>query len=110
MGRLFNAEKPEVGYSPIYCAMYPELAKLAREHGYALAVHGSMRRDMDLVCIPWTEDASEPQAVLDAIMATFAIELVHEDATPKPHGRFAYSLSVGFGECALDLSFMPRMR
>jgi hypothetical protein len=95
-------------YAPMYCALYPELATLARAHGYALAVHGTLGRDMDLICIPWTEQACEPITLVEAITTTFAVRQVGGPPTRKPHGREAWTLSVGFGECAIDLSFMPR--
>jgi len=100
--------KPPPSYAPVYAAaLYPDLAKLARDHGYALAVHGSLRRDFDLICIPWTPAPSTPRAVIDAITSTFAIKEIGGEPTAKEHGRTAYTLAVGFGECALDLSFMP---
>lgn len=93
-------------FAPIYCALYPELAEICREHGYALAVHGSMARDFDLVAIPWIEVPSDPQVVVDEIVKTFAIK---QTGNPEmhEHGRLVYTLSVSFGECFLDLSFMP---
>lgn len=97
-------------YGPVYAAaMYPELAEIARKLGYAMAVHGSLARDFDLICIPWTDQAAHPQAVVDAIMAKFVVKVVGGPPTQKPHGRQAWSLSIGFGECAIDLSFMPRL-
>lgn len=42
-------------YAPMYAALYPSLAEIARTHGWALAVHGTLGRDMDLICVPWTE-------------------------------------------------------
>jgi hypothetical protein len=94
-------------YAPVYCAMYPELAKIARKHGYAFAIHGTLGRDMDLTCIPWAETVSEPQAVLDEITSTFAVKLLPIPPTQKNHGRVAYTISIGWGECAIDISFMP---
>lgn len=95
-------------YAPVYAAaMYPELAGIAREHGYALAVHGSLARDFDLIAIPWVEEPQAPQALLDAISGQFAAKLVGGPPSVKAHGRVAYTLSIGFGECFLDLSFMP---
>jgi len=99
--------KPPPNYAPVYAAaLYPELATLARQHGYALAVHGSLRRDFDLVAIPWADSPSEPEIVLKSITGKFAIRLLG-DATEKPHGRKAWTVSIGHGECALDISFMP---
>jgi hypothetical protein len=103
------AKKPKPSYAPVYAAMYPELAEIARGHGYALAVHGSLARDFDLIAIPWVESPGSPQDVLHEIVSRFAIRLLGEDGTKMPHGRVAYTLSVGFGECAVDLQFMPRV-
>jgi hypothetical protein len=99
--------KPAPSYAPIYCAMYPELATIARDMGYALAIHGSLQRDFDLVCIPWAETAADPDAVIAAFCARFAIRVVGVPET-KLHGRVAWSISVAWGECAIDISFMPR--
>lgn len=38
--------------APVYACMYQELAEICRAHGYALAIHGSMARDFDLIAIP----------------------------------------------------------
>jgi hypothetical protein len=94
-------------YAPMYCALYPGLAKITRSHGYALAVHGTLGRDMDLICVPWAETVSEPQAVVDEITSTYAITAINLPPTKKNHGRTAWTISVGFGECAIDLSFLP---
>ena len=98
----------KANYAPVYCALYPELAEIARSHGWALAIHGSMARDFDLVCIPWTREATDPQIVIDEICSTFAIQEVAKSET-KEHGRKAHTLSICHGECFIDLSFMPRI-
>lgn len=95
-------------YAPIYCALYPQLTELARKHGYAMAVHGSMARDMDACCIPWVKAPSEPQAVVDEITKTFAVRQIN-GWTIHEHGREVTTLSIAFGECFIDLSFMPRI-
>lgn len=97
-------------FGAAYCALYPELAEIARSHGYALAIHGSMARDFDLICIPWVDLPSEPQAVVDNITSAFSIRAVGGLHYDKPHGRITQTLSIGFGECAIDLSFMPIVR
>ena len=96
-------------YAPVYCALYPELAVIARRHGYAMAIHGTLGRDMDLICIPWVDAPSDPQSVVDEITSTFAIKTIGGPPTKKPHGREAWTISVGHGRCAIDLSFMPRV-
>lgn len=99
--------KPSPSYAPVYAAaLYPDLAGIVRRHGYALAVHGSLARDFDLVCVPWADVVSSEQLVLDAITSEFDIRVIG-GAETKKHGRRAYCISIGHGECRLDLSFMP---
>jgi len=93
-------------YAPIYACVYAQLAEIARSHGYAMAAHGSLAADFDLVCIPWVEGSSDPQSVIDEITSSFCIEQVGKPEA-KEHGRVAYTISFSFGECRLDLSFMP---
>ena len=100
------SQKPAPTFAPIYCAMYPDIAKEVKKFGYALAVHGSVARDFDLVCIPWVESAGDPKKVIEALTTMFALKEIGEPEY-KLHNRLVYTLSNGFGECFLDLSFMP---
>lgn len=101
-----SRNKPDPSYAPVYCAMYPDLKKIVEKFGYALTVHGSLQRDFDLVCIPWRDgEVGTHREVLDAIESEFAVRSV-DDGEKKPHGRTAYALSIGYGECYMDLSFM----
>ncbi|MES4783616.1 hypothetical protein L0B07_23390 [Raoultella ornithinolytica] len=93
-------------FAPVYCALYPALAEIARKHGYAMAIHGTMARDFDLICIPWVDKPSAPQTVVDEITATYSTTDITNPGC-KPHGRLAYSVCFGFGEFFADLSFMP---
>ena len=95
--------------APIYAAaLYPELAEMTRKHGYALAVHGSLSRDMDLTCIPWAVVCSKHMEVIDDICSRFDIRLIG-CGHMREHGRIAYTISIGHGDCAIDLSFMPTL-
>lgn len=102
-------KKPEEikpNYSPVYAAaMYPALARLFIDNGYALAIHGSLARDFDLVAVKWTTNAISPTAIIKKMTQKFAIEQIGKPEK-KVHGRIAYTFGVGFGECALDLSFI----
>lgn len=99
-------EKPSPSYAPVYAAMYPELVGIVKKHGYALAPHGSLQRDFDLVCIPWVAHPSTADDVVKDICSAFALNTIGIP-TVGFHGRKIYTLSMGFGECFLDLSFMP---
>lgn len=94
-------------YAPVYAgALYPDLARIFLDSGYALAIHGSLQRDVDLVAIPWIEKPESIENILKEIVSKFAIKTIDEPEN-KQHGRIAYTLSIGFGDCAIDLSFMP---
>lgn len=95
--------------APGYAAMYPLLCEVARAHGYALAVHGTLQRDMDLVAIPWTEDAATPEVLVAAMRKRGQWFEFDADVYPpsnKPHGRRAWTIPL-MGEQFIDLSVMP---
>jgi len=98
------------------------LLQVAKDHGYALCVHGSLHRDMDLVACPWIKEASPALVLIKAMRralgaVTWSREAdrkkVYRDCSPqkKPHGRVAYSLHVterGMYGGYLDVSVMPQ--
>lgn len=96
----------EPNYAPVYACLYPGLAQVARDHGYALAVHGTLGRDFDLICVPWVANPKGAQATVDAMCEAFAI---YQSGAPevREHGRLVYTICLQFGECFLDLSFTP---
>lgn len=88
------------------------LRTCARNQGYALAVHGSLLRDIDLLAAPWTPEAKSPRQLKDEL-AKLLRSLnrgkgvsASRRATRKPHGRAAYTIY--FGGTYIDLSIMPR--
>jgi len=106
--------------APAYAALVPPIAKVAREFGYACAVHGSMSTDLDLILVAWTEEASSPGPVIAAIAALVggAKRKSHVEPYEKPHGRLSYQLWIeqadidaynGIGP-HLDISVIPPAR
>lgn len=101
--------------------MIPVVREAARAHGYAIGVHGSMRRDLDLIAAPWIEEASDPdtlaKAIRDAIVAEIGTAYWRVIEKPNAHGRIWANIilcgSVGVRTGAgvfpfIDLSIMPR--
>lgn len=103
-----TTEELKPNYSPVYAALYPAFAKIFQKHGYALSIHGSMARDFDVVAIPWAEKLSKPQVIIDEITSHFDVQKIGE-AKEKNWGRICYTISIGHGSCALDLSFFPNV-
>lgn len=98
--------------SPWYVMAYVGLERVAWRHGYALTLHGSMARDLDLVAIPWTKDADDPDKLIAAIVRFVIVQsdvkIFHPQSTIKPHGRLAYTVPLSRGRNYLDISVMPK--
>lgn len=80
--------------------------------GYALAVHGTRRRDLDLLAVPWSDDSETVGRLLKRIVEA---GFIHSKPEKKPHGRIAYVVhrSGEYREMGcdyIDLSIMPRQR
>jgi hypothetical protein len=109
---------------PHYERLIGPLRDRARELGYALAVHGTLKRDIDLIACPWTDAAVDARTLAEALRGV-AAELNDgkadlawredcrewwEDGKPgdKPHGRLCWMFHLGCGPY-IDLSVMPRL-
>lgn len=98
------------GASPVfYLAFLPGMVEVAKQHGYALAVHGSLARDFDLIAVPWTDAAGSCEDLIRALMDHTGARMRHrQDWELKPHQRRCFCLYLGGGPY-LDISVMPRV-
>ena len=120
--------RPAPEFRPAIKAMCERLLPIVREAakpcGYAIALHGSMERDLDLVAAPWVEDAADYDGLIGAIRKALSAELgagkvyFRPDPQVGPHGRrwanFYFSGAVAVDTNAgafpfIDLSIMPRI-
>lgn len=93
----------------------PPMRLVARDLGYALTIHGSLDRDIDIVAVPWREhQVSDPDRLAIALCGAVAgvtgrCNRESGEWTVKPHGRLAKILMAWCGEntAQLDLSVMP---
>ena len=70
--------------APFYACLYHGLCAIAREHGYALAIHGSVTRDLDVIAVPWTDSAVSAVELRDALMRHIGA-LDYEGLTRRNH-------------------------
>lgn len=104
-----EASEIKPNYAPVYAAaMYPKLCPIFHKHGYALAVHGSVSRDFDLIAVPWAKKISNPKVVIQEVMSEFSLKKIGRAAV-KNHGRRAYVLHTTYGSFYIDLSFFPKI-
>ena len=89
----------------------PPLRLAARGCGYAVTVHGSLARDIDLVAIPWEDRVDTPELLVQRLCGVLAgmvgRALPMNTWTDKPQGRRAVTIIMP-GDCPeIDLSIMP---
>lgn len=103
----------------VHCGtVIDDVRGIAREHGYAVAVHGSLRpeRDIDLMAAPWVKEAHGPWTLMRAVNQLAYLSRVkeHDKDPPKPFGRLGFVWLIKFraNGCPayVDLSVMPRHR
>lgn len=109
-----SKEQPRDGYKwrpATYGIYYGIIKEIAEDHGYALTLHGSFNRDMDVVAIPWIENPKPVMDMLEEIrlrvgfLSKSTNDKPYNSMEEKPHGRIAYQIIMGTG--ALDISVMP---
>jgi hypothetical protein len=115
------------------CKLIEPCRAVARIHGYAIAEHGTKRRDIDWIAVPWVDDPGSPRTLVEAIIAKIGEihgganycrpfdDKPHEDADPdkqrwewarngcdgeKPQGRLTWTIHLGGGPY-IDLSVIP---
>lgn len=101
----------------IYAQLLPRIKAKAKELGYALAIHGSMNRDLDLLAVPWIEEAAAPPVLIQAIADEAGCFILGdlekraglEGPTKQPHGRLSWNLCWG-GKPFIDIGVMPMIK
>lgn len=100
-----------------YKSILPKIKAAARKCGYAIGIHGSMRRDLDLIAVPWRDDAAGKEVLAREIhRAACGIESQTYQWEEKPCGRVATCFPICFpswNEPSLghiDLSVMERTK
>lgn len=111
-----GAHRPALAayFPPVFALLYPVVCDIARPLGYAVALHGSCARDLDLIAVPWTEVASEPAELITAICRGVRartadaddVDVFAEGPTLQPHGRLSWAIPLRIG-AYLDVSVIP---
>lgn len=101
--------------------LIPAIRYRAETCGYAIGVHGSLRRDIDLIAVPWREGAVDAPGLIERVLTVVKAihgesgldaQLLIQGPTEKPCGRLAWAIhlspELGAGPY-LDISvFLPR--
>lgn len=80
---------------------------LAREVGYAIGVHGTMERDLDIIAMPWVAEAVMPMELAQHIASGLDGIVLDYQIQDKPCGRWSCNISPSGWFKMIDLSVMP---
>lgn len=95
------------GRASFYASMWEDIRKCAMDNGWAVALHGSLISDMDIMAMPWTEDAITFKDLIIKISSLFSGNLLADQWTishgEKPHNRVVATIPI-YGDFYLDIS------
>lgn len=97
-----------------YLSIQENVKQAANRLGYGIAVHGSLKRDFDLLAVPWVENHATADELARAIQeAACGMHSANYRWEAKPCGRMATCFPICWTELRLpssghiDLSVMP---
>lgn len=108
---MTDKSPPEPSRPVLFTMLWPRLVVVARECGYALGLHGSMVRDLDVMAMPWTPAATDVETLVNMLCDRCGLrrDAVTDLSQDKPHGRLSFLL-LWDAHCIVDLSVMPPMK
>lgn len=77
---------------PDYSRFIVQARIMAKQDGYALAVHGTLTRDLDVIAVPWAATCREPHNLVARIEGLLGWKRQAEEPTVREHGRLVWSL------------------
>jgi hypothetical protein len=95
------------GKAAFYASIYDDLRNAAMGCGWALGLHGSLASDMDIMAMPWTENAKPVEEMIKALSDCFVGCPFKEYHTvphyDKPNNRVVYTMSI-WADWYLDIN------
>ena len=86
------------GKAAFYACIWPDLMQTAIDCGWALGLHGSLRSDMDIMAMPWIENAKPVEEMIQALSDCFVNNpWKDKHIIPhygKPNNRVVYTISI----------------
>jgi hypothetical protein len=112
MKRVWSNAESKKELKKFYLSLVPTIRRIARKNGYAIGVHGTLTRDLDLIAAPWVPRCVKPLTL--ALRIEKAIckyisgrrEMIRK-SEQKPHGRIGFVIIIGF-KAYIDLSVLPQ--
>lgn len=94
------------GRAAFYACMWDDLRQAALDHGWALGLHGSLASDMDIMAMPWTENAAPVWDMIMALRKCFGrARDIDVTESSMPNNRKVFTLSI-FADFYLDINII----
>ena len=98
------------GRAAFYACMWNDIRQCAMDSGWAVALHGSLTSDMDIMAMPWVEEADTFECLIDKISKLFPDNDLSSQYViaydEKPHQRVVATIPI-FSDFYLDISTIP---
>ncbi len=95
------------GKASFYASIWQDLKDAALNCGWALGLHGSLSSDMDIMAMPWTEDAKPVEEMIKALSDCFTGNMYKDrHIVPhygKPNNRVVYTMNI-WADFYLDIN------
>lgn len=95
------------GRAAFFACMWDDIRQCAMDHGWAVALHGSLSSDMDIMAMPWVEDVITFEELIDKIVDLFNGNHMSKNYfityNEKPHNRIVATIPI-FADFYLDIS------
>ena len=96
------------GRAAFYASLWPDLREVALDCGWALGLHGSLASDMDIMAMPWTEEAIPALEMILKLKKCFSDTKIDVSETPMPNNRMVYTLSI-WADFYLDINIIQTL-
>ena len=95
------------GRTAFYACMYEDIRKCAMDCGWAVSLHGSLASDMDIMAMPWVDNAVSFKEMIDRVSKLFKDNDISSQYVitynEKPHNRVVATVPI-FADFYLDIS------
>lgn len=95
------------GRTAFYACMWEDIRQCAMDCGWAVSLHGSLASDMDIMAMPWVENAVSFKEMIDRVSKLFKDNELSSQYVitynDKPHGRVVATIPI-WADFYLDIS------
>lgn len=95
------------GRAAFYACMWDDLRNAAMNCGWALGLHGSLSKDMDIMAMPWCDGAITDEEMINELRLCFAGNEIKVYISDMPNNRRVFTLSI-WGDFYLDINIIKQ--